>query len=64
MRKYFPEPKTSQAELKAEGDAIIAAHHAGARRLARPPEDSKPNTKAFRPFDKLPSEEKIAAEAA
>jgi len=55
-RKYFPQPKMEVAtEEPSEG----------AKRLARPPEDSiRPNTKAFRPFDSLPSEEKATAEAA
>lgn len=50
QRKYFPQPKKSQAELEAESDAMLAAHHTSARKLARP--------EAFRPFDTLPSEEK------
>ncbi|MHB8119804.1 MAG: SWIM zinc finger family protein [Methanothrix sp.] len=51
-RKYFPQPKKEVAtEEPTEG----------AKRLARPPEESiRPNTKAFRPFDSLPSEEKAA----
>jgi hypothetical protein len=52
-RKYFPQPKKSQAELEAESDALLAAHNTGARKLARP--------EAFRPFDTLPSEEKGVA---
>ena len=38
-RKYFPQPQKSRAELEAEGEAILEAHHNTAKRLARPPED-------------------------
>ena len=40
QRKYFPEPQKSREELEAEGANILAAHNSGARRLARPPEES------------------------
>lgn len=60
-RKYFPQPKKSQAELEGESDALLAAHNAGGKKLARPVDSIRPNTKAFRPFDKLPSEEKAEA---
>jgi hypothetical protein len=54
-RKYFPQPKR---------EVITEEPTKGARRLARLPEDSiRPNTKAFRPFDTLPSEEKAAGVA-
>jgi hypothetical protein len=60
-RKYFPQAKKTPAELEAESDALLAAHNAGGKKLARPVESIRPNTKAFRPFDKLPSEEKAEA---
>lgn len=53
QRKYFATPKKSPAELEAESDALLAAHNASAKKLARP--------EAFRPFDKLPSEERAEA---
>ena len=40
QRKHFPGPQKSREELEAEGDSILAAHNSGARRLARPPEES------------------------
>jgi len=54
-RKYFPQPKKSPAELEAESDALLAAHNAGGKKLARPVDG-----KAFRPVDTLPSEERAA----
>jgi hypothetical protein len=60
QRKYFPVAKKSQAELEAESDAFLAAHNAGARRLARP-DNIKPDMRGFRPFDTLPSEEREKA---
>ncbi len=39
-KKYFPQPQKSRAELEAEGEAILEAHHNTAKRLARPPESS------------------------
>ena len=39
QRKYFPGPQESREELEAESDSILAAQ-SGAKRLARPPEDS------------------------
>ena len=41
QRKYFPQPKKSREELEAEGEAILEAHHNTAKRLARPPEESR-----------------------
>jgi hypothetical protein len=48
QRKHFPGPQKSREELEAEGDSILAAHNSGARRLARPPEESsiRPEEKA------------------
>jgi hypothetical protein len=40
QRKFFPGPQKSREELEVEGEAILAAHNAGARKLARPAEDS------------------------
>jgi hypothetical protein len=60
QRKYFPQPKKSQAEIEAESDAILAAHHTGAKRLARPPDESLIPRGGFKPFDTLPGEEKEA----
>ena len=40
QRKYFPQPKKSREELEAEGEAILAAYHNTAKRLASPPEES------------------------
>jgi len=39
-KKYFPQPQKSRAELEAEGEAILEAHHNTVKRLARPPESS------------------------
>jgi len=66
QRKYFPEPQKSREELETESDAILAAQN-GARRLARPPEESsiKPEGKwpggLNGPVDKIPGEEKARA---
>jgi hypothetical protein len=57
-RKYFHQPKKSQAVTEVESDALLGAHNAGARRLAWPVDSIRPNIKAFRPFDTLPSEER------
>jgi len=40
QRKYFATPKKSSDVLENESDALLAAHNSGARRLARPPEES------------------------
>jgi len=47
-RTYFLQPKKSQAEIESESDALLAAHNAGGKRLARPPEES------IRPVGKWP----------
>ena len=49
QRKYFATPKKSRVELETEGESILAAHNPGAKRLARPPEDS-----SIRPTGKWP----------
>jgi hypothetical protein len=67
IRTHFPGPQKSPEELEAEGDNILAAHNSGARRLARPPEESsiRPTCKwpgGFNgPVDKIPGEEKARA---
>jgi hypothetical protein len=49
QRTHFPGPQKSREELEAEGASILAAHNSGARRLARPPEES-----SIRPAGKWP----------
>ncbi len=52
-KKYFPQSMREAAREEPTG---------GPRRLARAPDDSiRPNTKALRPFDLLPSEEMAMA---
>ncbi len=65
QRKYFPGSQKSAVELEAESDAILAAHNAGAKRLARPPEDSIRPTGKWTgglngPVDRLPGEKVVA----
>ncbi|MCK9404974.1 MAG: transposase [Methanothrix sp.] len=43
-RKYFPQPKKSEAE----GEAILEAHHNAVKRLARPPEDLRASLPGWR----------------
>lgn len=45
QRKYFPVAKKSQAELEAESDIILAAHNAGAKKLAKPVDSIRPTGK-------------------
>jgi hypothetical protein len=45
QRKFFATPKTTQAELEAESDALLAAHNTGAKRLARPVDSIRPEGK-------------------
>jgi len=59
-RQYFPGPKKSREQLEAEGERELASQQ-GAKRLARPPQDSiRPDMHGFKPFSLLPSEEKKA----
>jgi hypothetical protein len=55
QRKFFATPKKSPVGLEAESDALLAAHNASAKRLARP--------EAFRPVDTMPGEERARAAA-
>ncbi len=52
-KRYFPQSMREATREEPTG---------GPRRLARASDDSiRPSTKAFRPFDTLPSEEKVIA---